>query len=328
MSDKIPYTITSASISFVYKGETHLIQKEALNFRPLCDALLNEDLVALEKNLTVARGVETWAKGDFKFVGGKLSYKGADIPEALNKRIIATASENGDPTYLFKFWERLQHNPSFRSVNQLFSFLEHKGIPIDKDGFVLAYKAVREDHKDFHSGKCDNTPGNTLEMPRNQISDDQDLDCHVGFHVGALAYANSFGDSNRRVLICRIDPANVVSVPKDASCQKMRVCKYDVIGYYGVTLPSTNATPADLDEEEDIEDLLDEKIDITAPGPLARKKKEREGLPNFSQMGEKELLECSHIELREYAKQLSIVGASKIKGGKAAIVLRILEVRR
>jgi hypothetical protein len=202
------------------------------------------------------------------FEDGQFTYNGASLPTELNQRVIKMATAGDDPTALFNFWERLQKNPSKRSVDQLFSFLSHQGIPFEKDGTFLAYKGVRSDLKDAHSGKFDNSPGNVHEMPRNQISDDPNHACHEGFHVGALAYASGF---SQRVVICRVDPEHVVCVPYDASAQKMRVCKYEVIGFHnGQELSSTVHTEPEYDEPECDEDEFDSEYDEASDPLLER----------------------------------------------------------
>ena len=102
-----------------------------------------------------------------------------------------------DPQPLLRFYERLSRNPSWRSTQQLFDFLAHENLPIEPSGHFLAYKAVRRDYTDIYSGSVSNAIGQRPTMPRNQISDDADLACHVGFHVGALKYAQDFISSGQ-----------------------------------------------------------------------------------------------------------------------------------
>ena len=250
MSSPPAYTMTNESITVVHGGKTYAISKGSPQFLNLRKALVDERWDDVPKHLTVSRSLEAWARDKFTLERGTFLYEGKELPKEFNNRIISMATGNEDPEPLFKFWERLQRNPSFRSVQQLWGFMVQKGIPLTKDGCFLAYKSVTESFMDHHSKKIDNTPGTTNELPRNQISDDPNLECHFGFHVGAIEYARSFGSDNRRIIICKVDPADVVCVPRDCSSQKMRVCKYRVVGNWnGQHMPSTTIDPGDYGDE-------------------------------------------------------------------------------
>lgn len=198
---------------------------------------------------------------------------------------------------------------------------------------------MKSDFKDVHSGTFDNSPGKTLEMPRNKISDDPKEACHEGFHVGALGYAGSFNGDVGKMVICKVDPADVVCVPYDANQQKMRVCKYKVVGMYsGDKMPDTI-----IDEETEHEGeeaaaeqstvvLLNEEHEEHTTKSEARKERalaKGSSFDKLRKMGTKELMEESIDVLRQFAgKGLSIVGASKIPGGKAALVAAIMKNKR
>jgi len=178
-------------------------------------------------------------------------YEGEAIPSDINARVLSMAAAGKDPAPLFLFWERLKKNPSMRSVEQLYSFLKHGGIPITKDGCFLAYKGVRSDYTDGHTGKVDNRPGVVNKMARNKVSDDPRTPCHYGFHVGAYGYAGTF---SQRTVICKVDPEHVVCVPYDHNGEKMRVCEYKVIGNYGEMLPDDIIDEADLAPDAPVQD--------------------------------------------------------------------------
>lgn len=344
---KPQYTITTDSITVVVNGKVHTVQRGAANFADLRAALFNEQWDRVPKLLTVGAKVADWAKGDFTVKGDEIRFKGETLPSKLNNRIVAMAAEGGDPTPFFRFWEKLQRNPSWRSVQQLYPFMEHGGISLDQDGNLLAYKSVRQDWKDHHTGTVDNSPGSKHEMARNKISDDPHQACHYGYHVGALRYAQSFGGQGSRLVICRVDPADVVCVPYDSAHEKMRVCRYEVIGVYGTKLPDTVFVGDKLDEKReadlsrpapppapdlglDDDDEFDEDFKAEA---LKAKPAKRQGVaswedPALDKMDEVDLLSQSLDLLRRYAAlKLKVVGASKIPGGKFALVQAILKAR-
>lgn len=246
MSDP-SFTLTNDSITIVWEDKLHVIKKGNANYPGLFDAVVKKEWDKVPGYLTVAKSVQTWADGKFSIDGGKVKCGDEEVPPELAKRIMKMVSLNESPLPVFNFWEKLKKNPSWRSVNQLWSFLEHQGIPLTEDGCFLAYKGVRNDYRDQHSGKFDNSPGNIHRMPRNQISDDPKEACHEGFHVGALEYARTF---SQRVVVCKVSPEHVVCVPYDHSFQKMRVCEYEVIGNHGAQLPSTTYKPDKYEDDE------------------------------------------------------------------------------
>ena len=73
-------------------------------------------------------------------------------------------------------------------------------------------------------------------MARNNVCDDAEIGCSYGFLAGSLEYAQSFGGDQAHVVVVEIDPADVVSVPKDCDCQKLRTASYKVVGVYSRAL--------------------------------------------------------------------------------------------
>ena len=78
-------------------------------------------------------------------------------------------------------------------------------------------------------GNIYNAPGQEIVAKRNEVCDDKELGCEAGLHAGSVEYATDYA-SGRKVVIVEIDPANVVSIPTDCNCQKLRTCAYKVVG--------------------------------------------------------------------------------------------------
>lgn len=357
----ISHTVSGDSITVITDdGKTHEVRRGQANFEALLEGLRAGDQVRALNNLTQAKTIETWSNGLFKIAGGKVLHGERELPAELAARIRRFIAEARDPQILLNFWNRLRLNPSFRSVQQVYKFVAHENIPITKDGFLLTYKAVRPSFKDFHTGTVDNRVGVYNSMDRNLISDDPNEPCHYGFHVGALPYVEAFGNDDRKIVICKVDPKDIVCVPYDHSHHKVRVCAYEVVGHYGAALPSTTYTHEDCFskdlEEEILRDTSDKKPDVSksskssksskkalkkAGSKLAKKQAKRaarkaekaarkatEFKRRFDRMSEEKLLQQPIDQLRQYAaKDLSIYGASKILGGRLALVAKILEVR-
>ena len=136
--------------------------------------------------------------------------------------------ENDFPLDGFKnFILNLANNPSAASREELHGFLEACSLPITDDGHFLAYKKVGTNYRDCHTGTIDNSIGQIVEMPREKVNPNRDETCSHGLHVCSRSYLSFFTGSH--VMICKINPKDVVSVPSDYDNAKMRVCRYEVI---------------------------------------------------------------------------------------------------
>jgi hypothetical protein len=132
---------------------------------------------------------------------------------------------------MVNFMENLYKNPSHRAVTELYGFLEKNNLPITPDGYFLAYKKVRGDYKDCHTGTMDNSVGQVVEMERYEVNDNKDQTCSTGLHFCGQSYLSHFG--GERTVIVKINPADVVSIPSDYNEAKGRACRYEVIGEIG-----------------------------------------------------------------------------------------------
>ena len=159
------------------------------------------------------------------------------LPTDLADRIVRALKDGEEETIegLMNFANRLVENPSRRSVAELYTFLQATDIKIDHDGMILCYKKVREDYTDVHTGKFDNSVGAEPSMPRSMVDDDSSVTCSRGLHVCSKAYLPHF--PGKRVVLCSVDPKDVVSVPEDYYSlddvgmvrAKMRVSRYRVV---------------------------------------------------------------------------------------------------
>ncbi len=67
--------------------------------------------------------------------------------------------------------------------------------------------------------------GVPVTQERKDCDADPRRDCSNGLHVGATNYVERFANSTSKILVCYVNPANVVAVP-EYDHSKMRVCEY------------------------------------------------------------------------------------------------------
>jgi len=95
---------------------------------------------------------------------------------------------------------------------------------------LLAYKVVRSNFMDKHSGRFDNSPGKTVEMPRAKVDDNDNNTCSSGLHACSKDYVKFFSNgSSDKLVVVKIAPEDVVSIPTDYNNTKLRCCKYLVV---------------------------------------------------------------------------------------------------
>ena len=250
-----PSIITDTSITVLFPSGPKTVVASHLNFKQIREAIATR-AAGLEELFDVKAAITRWTNGLYTITEDGVFCNSDQLPDCIERRVIQFMEEGLPFEPLLKFHERLRANPSRRAVQELYKFLENKNIPIGPDGFFYGYKSVRLDWTDCYTGKFVNTIGSTLSMPRNQVDDDCSRTCSYGFHVGALEYVASFGGSRdqKHMIIVKVDPADVVSVPLDYNGQKMRVCKYTVVAEYTGPLPETYYEVPEDDPEEIEED--------------------------------------------------------------------------
>lgn len=215
-----PYSI--ASTDEVFSQVVNLVKSNASEDDIL--AVINAAQAALEKATQITPAIA--------IRGGVVTYNGQSVDNSLTTRMLAMLEEGFDLVPMARFLENLMQNPSYRAVQELYSFLEKGNMPITPDGHFMAYKAVRADYKDIHSGTFDNSIGQVCSMPRNAVDDNRDRTCSSGLHFCSFAYLPYFAHANGHVMLLKINPADVVSIPADYNDTKGRCARYEVVGEY------------------------------------------------------------------------------------------------
>ena len=221
---QVNYIILPNSLTVSFDGHLETIKQGDIRYAGVLKAIQEDRLDEIPKLLNPASAFEG---EDFEYVDGVIYIDGKKIPDIITDRVIRFADQNLPFKPLVKFAEKLMKNPSFNSRQMLYKFLEHNGHPITKDGNFIAYKKVRTDFKDCHTGRMDNSVGTIVSMPREEVDDNPENTCSSGLHVAAYQYAQNF--STGHMVEVEIDPKDVVAVPNDYNGEKMRVCRYRVV---------------------------------------------------------------------------------------------------
>ena len=225
------------------------------NWKAILECIRQDDEAGVVRLMSIKRTVEDFGtgvanRGNIEVRGNEVFYRTEKLYGEDVDRILGFIGEGIEPVGMVNFLERKLKNPSKRSVDSLYHFLENKGMPITPRGTFLGYKGLMGDYASRNTGAeplisgtrltngaIDNHVGQAPRMDRRFVCDDFNQGCGPGLHVGSLEYAIGWAGGEGRVVIVEVDPADVVSVPTEEHT-KLRACAYTVVGEYTEKLPN------------------------------------------------------------------------------------------
>ena len=243
--NKPAYIVTNSAITVIWEGQPYTVNTDNPNYTGLKNALLNAEYENIGRYLDIKKSIEDFSHGSIKVIAEKVYYGNYELKGfVIDKLLEFLRSGAKDAQPILNFIEKLMFNPSKNSVDQLYTFLSYKTLPLTETGNVIGYKGVDADYYSKHgntntlviTGKVDaagrilNKIGDTIEVARNSVDDNKDNHCSHGLHVGSYDYAKDWAGNTGHLLMVEFDPSDAVSVPTDCNFQKLRVSKYKVIG--------------------------------------------------------------------------------------------------
>jgi hypothetical protein len=227
-------------------GQPFMFDHTHHNYSALVECVHAGDSDEFVRLLNVGNEVENWSEGDFEFRDGFLYFEDEQIASQPTNRVIEMIQQGFPHKPMLNYLTNLYDNVSERAVQESYTWSSHKGLPITDDGMMVGYKGVminqsgtfngkngeikNGDLVDRYTGKTfRNNVGDKCSMKRRQVCDDHTQGCSSGLHVGTYEYACDWATSSGVVLLVKFNPKDIVSVPSDCNCQKMRVSEYEVI---------------------------------------------------------------------------------------------------
>jgi hypothetical protein len=215
------------SITVFANGKPYTVNRTAKIFNAALDAVKNDDVELFLQVVNTKDTVVQKSGGKVRIENGNLMFGDRVVTGLISARVFDMMELGLSIDPMMAFIDNLMKNPSKRAVDELFSFIEACDLPITEDGHFLAYKRVREDYKDVHSGTMDNSVGQVVEMERNLVDEDKSRTCSAGLHFCSYEYLKHF--SGERIVVVKINPADVVAIPIDYNNSKGRTCRYEVV---------------------------------------------------------------------------------------------------
>lgn len=259
----------ATSVTVFHKGHVYVAGAAHLNFPAIIGALetgadpqavldlfdlggsIARRFRAASRRLTQVTG---WGEDAVKSAAEKIEVRHGQIlwddqpvHGALADTILAYyRTESEDFLPLVRFMSNIMDNPNAHSRSALYDWMKHLNFNIDDEGYLLAYKGVRDEgngvllsinqgsgivNGEPANGCLRNDVGNVVTMPRESVEHNPAAACSTGLHVGTWDYAFSYGnpECGGSMIEVRIHPRDIVSVPTDSDGQKMRCCGYTVV---------------------------------------------------------------------------------------------------
>lgn len=250
------YIITGTGVSMYTGGKAINVEISHPRYNEIIDAIRAGGWDAIPNLVNTARAIADYANRAGVSVdveAAVVTYDGEPMRGYLVERILDMMSDGFDIDPLANYLSNLMLNPSNRAVDELHGFNEYGKMPITPDGHFIAWKRIKGGY-DTYTGKVLNKPAEmmtpeekarlpyivngvtvelvdgvtTVSMPRNKVDDRSDYTCSHGLHFCSQEYLRSF--SGDQIVILKINPADVVSIPVDYNNTKGRCAKYQVIG--------------------------------------------------------------------------------------------------
>jgi hypothetical protein len=238
---KIPMTYSEDTLTFIVNGLPYQADSSMVTFEDVKDELKKADpdperLIALvQPAQAIAKAfeevdtesVDYLPRGVVSVTRNAVLYNGEPIGGVLVDRILSMIEEGFDMMPMVRFLENLYTNPADFARDELYLWLEACNLPITEDGYFLAYKRVNGNFTSVHDGRTRNDIGTIVSIPRESVDTVRAHTCSTGLHFCSAAYLPHF--SGAKVVLLKINPADVVSIPNDYNNAKGRAWKYEVL---------------------------------------------------------------------------------------------------
>lgn len=249
------YIITPGGASLYLNNKSYNVDSSHPKYNDILQAIRDQDFDSIPEMIDIVAAVNKYANTSGVEVNAETSevtYNGEPIRGYCVDRILAMMAEGFDIKPMIAYLDNLLKNPSKRAVDELHGFNEYGRMPITPDGYFIAYKRISNWYDtytktvlnkpaalltDEDKGRLPYTTGDvtvelvdgvtTISMPRHRVDDRADNTCSHGLHFCSQEYLKSFdGD---RIVVLKINPADVVSIPTDYNNTKGRCSRYQVI---------------------------------------------------------------------------------------------------
>jgi hypothetical protein len=231
---RTPFNFSNESISVFVIDKMYTVDNTHPNYEALIEELKKEDhdLEQIGLLASIKNFIQGLAFGHVIVAEDQVYYKNKPIDDYLSRKMLQILRDGFDITMWVKFVDNLMLNPVDSAKEELYKFLESSNLPLTDDGCFLAFKKVREDYTSYHSynGKVfDHHVGEHVEEDEENVDRNRNKTCSGGLHFCSKEYLPHYYGGEGRVVVVKINPADVRAIPSDYDNAKGRALQYDVV---------------------------------------------------------------------------------------------------
>lgn len=226
------YVITPVNVAFTVGDDSYTADITHPSYKDIVAAVIENDPDTAIELIDIAKTITEFMLGHIEVKGGVVYYEGQVVHGNIVTRILESMENNDEymVTAYVSFLNNLMKNPSNTSVEDAYDFIVANDIKITEDGHILTWKRVSKNFTDIFTGEMDNSVGQVVKMRRNMVNEDNKVTCSHGLHVCSKSYLPHYGAAcGNKIVMCKVNPRDIVAVPKDYNNVKMRVCQYEVV---------------------------------------------------------------------------------------------------
>lgn len=237
----LAFTLTPTSINILLDGRMRTISKTHMNFDAVVDIVRQigkttdpfvqcDKMDALRELIDIKSFIARVTEGRVQIGDTSVQFDGAPVHSVVATRLVKMLGEGFDVRPMARFLDKLMQNPLESARNELYEWLEKSELPIAADGDFLAFKKVNNDYKSYYDSTTDNSIGSKPSVSRDSCDTNRSNTCSSGLHFCSFAYLPHYMGNQGRVVICKINPADVTAIPNDYDTAKGRAWTYEIIG--------------------------------------------------------------------------------------------------
>jgi len=197
-------------------------------------------LSASGQTIKAANRASIESHGRFVVTDNDVRLDGETLRSPVAERVLWMKQQGLDFSSLLAFAANLMENPARRPVEDLFDYVDSRGLAIDAEGYIIGYEALGEPI-DPETGVRE--AGRTITVRRNRTEEDPLRPCSTSLKVGPYP-VGAVLPKGEFLAVVRVHPRDVVTVPVGTG--PLRCCAMSVLAMCDpkATLPHVSISAA------------------------------------------------------------------------------------